>query len=244
MEQDTDALIQLELDGANTADASSRLKNLMKADAGLQARFDEFALLTAAISKMPRAQPSADFTSNVMAALPAVSRSRVTAPSRAAAPGRALAARGSGFLHSLFAPRMQLVYASVAGALIATAVTLSMGSVPIESASATLSSGTPQAFATVEVGGVVVAAFQDGDSLILAIDGDADVLFTWDAAVYGDIGVSWSGSVGSAQTAPGQLTVLNSGPGEARVSLQPASGSPIEISVGDAVETIQPPVQN
>ncbi|MFT5143176.1 MAG: negative regulator of sigma E activity [Rhodothermales bacterium] len=239
MEWDTDMLIQQELDGENTSEDSTRLKDAMGVDAGLQARFDEFAQLTSAISKLPRAQPSVDFTAKVMAALPDPHRARVMTPS----PVRA-ARSGASFLRSLVAPRMQLAYAAVAGALVAAAVTLSIGSVPnVESAAGTMSSVSDQPFQTIHIEGVSVTASQVDAQIILAFQGRAEIAFSWEGEAYEVSGVFWTGDVVTAIANRGQLSVSNAGVGEVRISLRPVSDSNIEIAVGETVATILLPIR-
>ena len=70
MDEQMETLIQQELDGENTKADTARLLKAMSSEHAVQERFDDYKQLASAIEKIPQAEPSADFTSSVMAALP------------------------------------------------------------------------------------------------------------------------------------------------------------------------------
>ncbi len=215
-----DALLQQEFDGENTPSDSERLREAMISDAAVKARYDEYGLLGGAIASQPQFSPSADFTANVMAALPK--------PQAAGAPRLRFSI--SDFL---LGPRLKLVYASVAGMLIATAAMFSLDQdVPISAASGSMVTEILEPLEAIEVGGTRVLALPETEALILEFEGAAELEFIYDSQAQTVTGVTWSGSAVTVVADAGRLMVTNTGVGEVRVELTKAFDS--EIRVTDA----------
>jgi hypothetical protein len=246
MDQHIDTLIQQELDGLNTEEDSLAAREAMQSDSDVQARFDEYRLLTQALENLPQSDPSADFTRTVMSALPRASRVRASQAvaergvSERAASRRAASERTTFSLSDfLFGPRLRLAYAFVAGALITTAVILSGGR-EVGGGAATMA----PPFETIEVAGVSVHASESGESLILEFQGESELSFRFDPAAYDVSAVSWSEAGVFVTSEPGHLAVSNGGAASVRVEMSPAYGPPIEISSGDGTAGIIKPRAN
>ena len=161
MTPDIHVLIQAEVDGQNTPEASRQLADLCREDTQVQQELSIANAVARALDKLSDARVPDGFAANVMEALPdSPSWSRHRAPVRA--PQRAS-------IRLNRQPWMQLAYGMVVGVFVTFAVmtVLQPDTAPIEGASGTMiAPDSPSVTETVEIG--------DGNQLDITIQQEAD----------------------------------------------------------------------